>query len=406
MAAILSEKKDIEPLAKAGKKRKPAQSAIDKKADIAFLLFSDSFIKALPWPMDPRFLIDPRAFLTAGGNLYIENDQVRLDLTAYHQEGRLLLPNTLDKSGDFTLLRFVNDEQFLAAGVKLETTESLTDPIQSQFSQGNESKLKAKIIKMTMAHLLDAVGPEVGMIVPVFHDKSPAFLFQIKDKQKLEKSLSRLQHQVKEVTGKLSALVGQSVDTLLNQPELFQSIVEKLPEEEQSQAKSWMAQLMDSVKTKGEFQLSGAPIHYEIIGDFLVVSRYAWVLDKVRESYHGSTGASQTREVLGNVDAGGSAFLVVDLLEYAQGAKLIKGTEVVPILKRHSWKSAVSLMGSGSRTKVKASLALNIGTADSKIKPGAGLLALYYGAILLCIGIFLLAAWGLVRSVRKIIAEK
>lgn len=407
MNAILCSEGDMTPLNTNSKIIAKAKSTFSSDADISFYLLAKEFFErgGASHKWDPRILIDANAFSIAGGNFYFESDRITADMTIYHKEGKLFLPYTLDNNSIYGLRKFMSDDLFLAAGVKLEKPSQLSENFIGLF-QGESTRssaLVAKLTRLSMNYFLENIGPEVGVFIPNFQDGAPAIVMQVKDSDKTSKSLEKLS-QENGSRKELAKLLDVPEEVVKNNPEKITELVENLEEEEiRKSAALLLEQVERSSGQSGVIVVAKKEVNYYLAKDYIIFSGHDWVIDKLLETYRTSPSKLMI-DAMENAGANGSAFMVVNLLEAAMGGDLIKSEKVLRIFQRYDWNLAISIKGGGSKTVLHSHLGLELGTRSAFAEPTTFAYVIFYGligfGILLCIGALVLLIF-LVRSTYK-----
>lgn len=406
MNAILCAKGDMASLNTDSRSIEQAKSSFATDADISFYIITKEFFerKSESFALDPRILIDSKAFSIASGNFYFESDRITADMTIFHKEGKLFLPYTLDNKSTYGLRRFLSDELFLAAGAKLERPSELSESFIGMISgkTSHASKLVAKLTRLAMNYFLDSIGPEVGVIIPNFQDKTPAIVMQIKDSAQASNSILKLSAK-NDSAKELAKLLNVTVEQIQEEPEKISELIDQLTDEVKKDALKLLEEAKSNSPNSGVIIVAKKEINYRIINDYVIFSEHEWVIDKLIEIYRTSPSKLML-DALDNAGADGSAFLIVNLLEAAMGFNLIKSDKVLQIFKRYDWNLATSIQGRGSATFIQSHLGLELGTKSAYAEPTTFAYVVYYGIITLGLILFagaLLVFFLITRSAYK-----
>jgi hypothetical protein len=406
MNAISTYKGDTPSLKKATNKVSEALALTDKNADCSILITAKQFLAKGDGAQvfDPRFLINPKALAAGIGNLYIETDTIRMSMTVLHEEGQLLLPYASPKTASFKMTDLLANDLYMAAAFKLQDATQVSEQLVKALTPNAPamSKLRSKLLSMTLSYFFESVGPEVAIFTPSYSDKKPAVLLELKDIEKARKAIGRVAAKPTPKAEELSALTGIAKELLLKDPEAAKAKIASLEVDQQEQANALLAQLQNPTDDVDKIMIMGQPIHYRFTDNYLYLSPYKWFLDRMNPEQAKAAGQNHVMESLAGVSTEGAVLALVDLLEMGQRYKLLSEDETYQTLKKMNWKVALSMTGGMQNTEVQAAMGLDVGLNTMTADVPAKVRTIYYAVIIFALLVFLAACYGLYWAARGI----
>jgi len=395
-----------------GEKLGPAKirgDYLDDKSDIQFILSSKSFLEKgnNNKIIDPRILFDPSAFAAGYGNIHIDFDMISIESTLVHVPGKVLLPNTKETEKQFDIVKLAKDEHFLFGGVKLENPLAIIEPLINIMGTDatRESNLRKKLIAAALGPFFELVGPEVGIVLFSWTDRFPTLIFQLKDKQNVEIALTRMVLEMDKTGAKLAGVLGVKLKELLDDPDLTQELIDKLPVEAKGEAETLLAYWSANKPKHNQIRFFSKPMNYSIIDQILVMSPYEYMIEKIKLGSMTDGGAEEIFESLGGVDNNGSIIILFDFLELLKGLEGSLDETLLGILQKHNWKVSISAKGEIDKTQFKLSVPISVGIETTGVVISMVHKIIYYGVIFLALSVFIGAIYGFYKAVKSIILE-
>lgn len=408
--AVSAYKKRIPNLGQSGESTSMAMETMDPGADISLMITESKLFEPdsdLGF-LDPRKLCDPKAFLASAGNIYLDFEGVRWEQTIVQQEGKLFLPHSMEKGAEFALPHFLSPDMFMGVALKVENPDELTGEVMDLLG-GQGTRLVKALSKLLIGSFLKAVGPEIGYIIPIYHDKVPAIAMQIKDSELIAKSLEKMGQKPNPGLETLKVLLGEDALDLIADPVKLKTALSILPDDKKQMIQMLLPDV-ESMKAglASEFQSTefmGKTMYYSIINDFFILSEYEWVLKKLKENQNQDKVAPLLADAFSGVNTQGSILAIFNLMDFAMGANLLSGKDTKRILEQYNWNLAVSVKAGGSQTDIIGFLPLQVGLGRTAVKISSGAKAIYWALILFGIVLFLAALIGLAVVGRKLLLQ-